>query len=55
MESVHEEKKPHKCPICDHSFSQKNDLKRHVESVHEGKKKLTSVLYMVTTFHRKLI
>ena len=35
--SVHENKKPHECPICDSKFSEKGDLKRHIETVHEKK------------------
>ena len=35
MESVDEGKKPFE---CDHSVSQKGELKVHIESVHEGKK-----------------
>ena len=27
-----------KCEVCDYSCSQKGDLKKHVISVHEGKK-----------------
>ena len=38
IKSVQENKKPFKCKICDHSFSQKVQLKRHVVSVH-GKKR----------------
>ena len=40
--SAHEVKKPFKCEVCDYSYSQKGELKKHVvpvhESVHEGKK-----------------
>ena len=36
--SVHERKKPFKCDICDYSFSLKNTMKRHVMTVHGGKK-----------------
>ena len=35
--AVHEEKKSFKCNICDKVFSQKQDINRHIESVHEGK------------------
>ena len=35
---VHEEKKPFKCAICDHRFSVKGNMIRHVATVHEGKK-----------------
>ena len=31
-------KKPHKCPVCDYSYSAKGKLRQHIESVHEGKK-----------------
>ena len=34
MESVHE-KKPFKCSDCDEVFSQKGNLDRHIEPVHE--------------------
>ena len=37
LASVHENKKPHECPICDSKFSEKGDLKRHIETVHENK------------------
>ena len=36
--SVHERKKPFKCNDCGTAFSQKGDLKIHIEQVHEGKK-----------------
>ena len=36
--SVHEEKKPFKCDICDYRCSQKSNMNKHVASVHEGKK-----------------
>ena len=32
-----ENKKPHKCSICEYSTSKETDLKRHIKSVHEGK------------------
>ena len=32
------DKKPIKCDICNYSCSEKKDLKKHVEAVHEGKK-----------------
>ena len=38
INSVHEEKKPHKCSICDYSCSKKSVLKTHIDSVHEKKK-----------------
>jgi len=38
IDSIHDGKKPHKCSICDQSFSQKGHLKEHTDSVHEGKK-----------------
>ena len=31
-------KKPYKCSICSYSFSQQRSLKRHIQSVHDGKK-----------------
>ena len=36
--SVHEEKKPINCDICDYSCSQKRILNKHVAPVHEEKK-----------------
>jgi uncharacterized Zn-finger protein len=30
--------KPYRCYICEARFAQKSSLKRHIESVHEGKK-----------------
>ena len=36
--SVHEEKKPFKCDICDYRCSYKGSMNRHVSSVHEEKK-----------------
>ena len=38
MQSVHEGKKPFKCDICDANFTQKPNLKQHIESDNEGKK-----------------
>ena len=34
IRSVHEEKKPHKCSICDASFAEKSTLTKHVNGVH---------------------
>ena len=36
--SVHEEKKPFICGICDYSCSKKTWICRHVAHVHEGEK-----------------
>ena len=36
--TVHEEKNAFQCNICNYSFSHKPNLKRHIKSVHEGKK-----------------
>ena len=38
VESVHENRKPHKCTVCNYSCSQKSTLKMHVVSVHENEK-----------------
>ena len=39
VDTVHEEKKPFfQCDQCDKQFSYKNHLKRHISSVHDGKK-----------------
>jgi uncharacterized Zn-finger protein len=38
IESVHEEKKPFICNICNYKCYHKPSLRRHVESGHEGKK-----------------
>ena len=35
---VPKEKSSHKCPICDYSSSNTGHLKRHIDSVHGGKK-----------------
>ena len=35
--SVHEGKKPFKCGICKYSSSQKQQMNRHIVSVHENK------------------
>ena len=37
FESVHEEKKPYKCDICDKSFPLKSVLQTHIGSVHKKK------------------
>ena len=37
--SVYEEKKPHKCLICNKSFRSKFDMKKHIKCVQEGKNK----------------
>ena len=34
-----ETEKPFKCPTCDFSAKMKNNLKQHIEAVHEGKKR----------------
>ena len=36
--SVHDNKKPFKCEICDYRCSQKGDLSKHFTAVHEKKK-----------------
>ena len=36
--SVHEEKKPFKCDICDAKFANKPNLNRHIAAIHNGKK-----------------
>ena len=38
VESVHEDKKSHKCMIYDYSYSRKGNMKAHVELVHENKR-----------------
>ena len=38
IDMIHEEKKPHKCSICDYSFAAKGSLKIHTDAVHLGKK-----------------
>ena len=38
VESVHEEKKPFKCDICDFACAQKQSIIRHVAKKHEAKK-----------------
>ena len=37
FDSVHE-KKPFKCEICEHRSSRKDQMKQHVQSVHEENK-----------------
>ena len=37
IESVHEEKKPFRCAICDKTFNQKRNMVAHVSRAHEGK------------------
>ena len=37
--TVHEKKKPHKCPLCDDCFGVKSSLKVHIRIVHEGIKR----------------
>ena len=39
IRSVHDERKPFKCEICDAYFANMADLKKHAKSVHEAKKK----------------
>ena len=46
------EKRPFKCDICHHSCSQKGDLKKHIESVHEKKKPFKCDI-CEKTFNRK--
>ena len=38
LQSVHENKKPFNCTLCDLSFSIRGNLERHATSVHEGQK-----------------
>ena len=38
IESVHEEKKPFVCQLCNYVSYLKTNLKAHVDSVHEGKR-----------------
>jgi hypothetical protein len=33
---VHEGKKPHKCSICDYSFTIEGNLNNHINTIHEG-------------------
>ena len=37
IRTVHEEKKPVKCNVCDKAFSLKANLRVHIGSVHKGK------------------
>ena len=37
-ESVPKLKKPHSCQVCDKGFSKSQSLKRHIETIHKGKK-----------------
>ena len=56
-------KKPHKCTICETSFSLKINLQRHLLEVHEGQnhinvplvkaRNLTSVYYVKQAFQKK--
>ena len=34
--SIHEKKKPYKCPRCDKHFAQQGHINGHVRAVHEG-------------------
>jgi uncharacterized Zn-finger protein len=34
--SIHEKKKPYKCPRCDKCFAQQGHINGHVRAVHEG-------------------
>ena len=44
FESVHEEKKLFICEICDKGFSKKQNMKRHVSSLHLNVKYVTTIL-----------
>ena len=46
--SVHEENKPFKCDICDHSCSRKSHIDTNVASAHNGKIQL-NVKFATTT------
>ena len=46
-------KQKQKCAICVKSNSQKGDLKRHIDSVHNGKKR-TQMFNLCSHFHQKL-
>ena len=37
---IMDSKAEYKCSICDSSFAQKGNLKKHIESIHKGKKHL---------------
>ena len=34
--AVHEGKKPHKCSICDYSFTTEGNLNNHIDTIHGG-------------------
>ena len=36
--SVHENKKPYQCSICDKRFNRKQNMNTHIALVHKGKK-----------------
>ena len=36
--SVHEGNKPFKCEFCEISFSRRPEMRRHVATIHDGKK-----------------
>ena len=46
--SVHEEKKPIKCDICDYSCSVISTLKKLVVSVHEERRSQSNVTFVIT-------
>ena len=50
--SLHEEKKPFKCEVCDYIFTRKGDLKKHFGEVHqlivkENRRKMKYVIVML--------
>ena len=47
FESILEGNKPLKYEVCDHKYDQKDDLKKHVASVHE-RNKPKNVIYVTT-------
>ena len=61
MESVHEGKKRFKCEACEYSTSRGNDMSRHVERIHKGKRQfnsdksleLSTMIQDVTVVHRE--